>query len=121
MRQNIRPFFASGSPDSLAKRSYDAVGTATTILIVNYATSPFILLTAKKSIQSWKVLGFYGHVLVMGGLTFFTLGGTEYLKGLQKQMGVLPPSKGPAKSGTNGIETTHEKAFVSPVVPPLQK
>src|SRR5258705_43305 len=103
VRQNIRPFFASGSPDSLAKRLYDVVGTATTILIVNYATTPFILLTIKESIQSWTVLSFYGHVMVMGALAFFHLGGTQYLKGLQKQMGILPPSKAPAKSGTNGM------------------
>jgi len=104
VRQNIRPFFASGSPDSLAKRLYDVVGTLTTIIIVNYSTTPFILLTVKESIQSWRVLGYYGHVIVMGALAFFYLGGTQYLRGLQKQMGILPPPKAPAKSATNGTE-----------------
>jgi len=102
VRQNIRPFFASGSPGSLTKRLYDVVGTATTILILNYAATPFILLTIKESLQSWRVLNFYGHVMVIGALAFFNLGGTQYLRGLQKQMGVLPPSKVPAKSDTNG-------------------
>jgi lysophospholipid acyltransferase len=101
----------------LAKRFYDVVGIATTVLVVNYTTSPFILSTAKNSIQSWRVLGFYGHVIVIGGLTFFYVGGTQYLRGLQKQMGILPPSKGPAKAA-NG---TVEKDFVSPVVPTPKK
>jgi len=114
VRQNIRPFFASGAPNSPAKRLYDVVGIITTLLVLNYAVSPFILLTATDSIRSWKNLGFYGHIATMVSLAFFYLGGSQYLKGLQKQMGILPPSKGPAKSATNGTETPiQEKNFVS--------
>lgn len=111
MRQNIRPFFASGSLNSPAKRFYDVIGIITTSFILNYAAAPFILLNAEDSIQAWRVLGFYGHVTVLAALAMFYSGGIQYLKGLQKQMGISLPSKGPAKSGTE--TPIQEKNFVS--------
>lgn len=97
-----------------------------TIFLINYVAAPFILSSGKDSIRSWKALGFYGHIMVFGGLTFFYMGGSQYLKGVQKQYGILPPSKGPAKSATNGTQTPiEEKNFISmpsvdKIVPPLQ-
>jgi lysophospholipid acyltransferase len=111
VRQNIRPFFASGSLNSPAKRFYDVIGIITTSFILNYAAAPFILLNAEDSIQAWRVLGFYGHVTVLAALAMFYSGGIQYLKGLQKQMGISLPSKGPAKSGTE--TPIQEKNFVS--------
>jgi lysophospholipid acyltransferase len=87
------------------------LGTITTILILNYTAAPFILLSASASIYTWKLLGWYGHIVVMGGLAFFYLGGTKYLKGLQKKRGILPPSKGAVPNGVTPIE---EKNFVLP-------
>lgn len=54
----------------------------------------------------------------MGGLAFFYLGGTKYLKGLQKKRGILPPSKGGVViQQPNGVTPTQEKNFVLP--PPV--
>lgn len=124
-RQNIRPLFlptSLNSPPPPLKRVYDVAGTITSIIILNYTAAPFILLSARDSIYTWRLLGWYGHIIVMGGLACFYLGGTKYLKGLQRQKGILPPSKGVTHQ-TNGETPIQEKNFVLPpavdsVVPP---
>jgi lysophospholipid acyltransferase len=90
------------------------VGSITSILILNYTAAPFILLSASDSIYTWKLLGWYGHIVVMGGLAFFYLGGTKYLKGLQKTRGIIPPSKGVVIQQPNGVTPIEEKNFVLP-------
>ena len=71
-------------------------------MILNYAASPFIILSAKDCIETWKLLGWYGHIVVMGSLLFFYAGGAAFLKGLQKTMGVAPPPRPTANGKTNG-------------------
>jgi lysophospholipid acyltransferase len=61
-RSNIRPLLLppasnpNASP-SLPKRLYDLAGTILSAMILNYAASPFILLSAKDSILTWQRLG----------------------------------------------------------------
>ena len=129
-RSNIRPLLLppasnpTASP-SLLKRLYDLSGIILSILILNYAASPFILLTSSDSLLTWSRLGWYGHIVVMGSLVFFYMGGTKFFLGLQKAKGILPPGKVAAVSVQNGVSTpTSEKTFTLPpsidaVVPPL--
>jgi len=129
-RSNIRPLLLppvsnpSASP-SLLKRIYDLSGIILTTLILNYAASPFILLTASDSLLTWSRLGWYGHIVVMGGLVFFYGGGTKFFMSLQKARGILPPGKAAAAAVQNGVSTpVSEKTFMLPpsadaVVPPL--
>ncbi|KAJ2929534.1 hypothetical protein H1R20_g7551, partial [Candolleomyces eurysporus] len=93
-RTLIRPFFApaEGQNPGLVKHLYDLTTIVLSAMILNYAASPFIILSAKDSIETWKVLGWYGHVVIMGSLLFFYAGGAAFLKGLQKSMGVAPPA-----------------------------
>ena len=131
-RSNIRPLLLppasnpSASP-SLLKRIYDLSSIILSILVLNYTASPFILLTASDSLLTWSRLGWYGHIVVMGGLVFFYAGGTKFFMSLQKAKGILPPGKvaaAAAVSVQNGVSTpVSEKTFTLPpsvdtVIPP---
>jgi len=110
VRANIRPLLLPpasnpSAPPSILKRIYDLLGTFVSILILNYAASPFILLTARDSVLTWSQLGWYGHIIVMGGLAFFYAGGTKFFRSLQKAKGILPPPK-PSATEQNGTATT---------------
>jgi lysophospholipid acyltransferase len=56
--------------------------------------------TWSNSIALWKVLNWYGHIVVIGGLVFFYVGGVKWLKGVQKSFGVSPPTT--VKEGAGG-------------------
>ena len=96
-RSNIRPLLLppasnpSASP-SIPKRIYDLLGVLLSIFILNYAASPFILLSTRESLLTWSRLGWYGHIVVMGGLMFFYGGGTKFFMSLQKANGISSPS-----------------------------
>ncbi|KAF9563341.1 endoplasmic reticulum protein [Agrocybe pediades] len=126
-RANFRPLLVApaskpNAPNSAFKPIYDLGGIVLSAMILNYAASPFIILSAKDSVTTWKALGWYGHVIVMGSLVFFYAGGTKFFRNLQKKMGVLPPPRGkPAASGadsngnSSGTSTPiGEKNFVMP-------
>ena len=87
VRSNIRPLVLpeAGKPTGLSKRLYDLVGTLVSILILNYVTPPFMLLTWRDSIEAWNRLAWHGHIIIMGGLVFFYVGGAKFFKGLQKK------------------------------------
>ena len=96
-RSNIRPLLLppasnpSASP-SLLKRIYDLFGVLLSIFILNYAAAPFILLSTNESLLTWSRLGWYGHIVVVGGLVFFYGGGSKFFMSLQKAKGILPPN-----------------------------
>ncbi|KXN91169.1 Lysophospholipid acyltransferase [Leucoagaricus sp. SymC.cos] len=131
-RQSLRPLFLPPSPYSttLNKTIYDIVGTITSLTILNYAASPFILSTWKDSIKVLSVLGWYGHVVVVGGLGWFYVGGgVKMCRSLQKRCGVLPNAAGKENgkvNGASGVATpVAEKNFTVPptldkFVPPPQ-
>ncbi|KAJ6456381.1 MBOAT, membrane-bound O-acyltransferase family-domain-containing protein [Mycena sanguinolenta] len=72
-RANIRPLVlpAPGASPSIAKHVYNMLGTLITILLLNFAASPFMLLDVNDSILAWARLGFYGHIIIGGSLAFF--------------------------------------------------
>ncbi|KAJ7672880.1 MBOAT, membrane-bound O-acyltransferase family-domain-containing protein [Mycena rosella] len=110
-RANIRPLVlpAAGAPPSIAKHAYDVVGTVITTLLLNYAASPFMLLTAKDSLITWARLGFYGHILIGGSMAFFYAGGTKFFRGLQtKQASKFAANASPIST------PVHEKQFMVP-------
>ncbi|KAG6918210.1 hypothetical protein DXG01_015803 [Tephrocybe rancida] len=129
-RSNIRPLLlpVPGKEQSDLKELYDIAGTALSTLILNYAASPFMILSAVDSFTVWSRLGFYGHIVIFGGLFFFYAGGTRYFKKLQAQAGIVPASKKPASSNgtapSSGVTTpADKKVFTVPphfdeVIPP---
>ena len=72
-------------PNTAIKRIYDIVGTVASILILNFTTAPFILLSASASLESWRRVHYYGLWMVGGALTFFYAGGRSWLRGIQHQ------------------------------------
>jgi lysophospholipid acyltransferase len=119
-RSNIRPLLlpGPGSKPSTAKIAYDIAGTLVSTAILNYAASPFMLLSASNSFTAWSHLGYYGHIIIGGGLVFFYAGGTKYFRHLQKERGIIPSIKASANasaSGNNGQGTpVSEKTFTLP-------
>jgi lysophospholipid acyltransferase len=86
-RAGFRPLVLPppGAPITVTKRVYDFLGTFLSILLVNYAAAPFMLLTYKDSIEAWSRLGWYGFWIVGTTIALFKAGGTKYLHGLHKQ------------------------------------
>jgi len=98
---------------------YDLGGIVLSIVIVNYAAAPFMLLSVKDSLTCWSRLGWYGHIIIFGALLFFYGGGTKYFKQLQKERGIAPPGK-----SANGTATPVTSLAVPPldnIVPPAEK
>ncbi|GAW08253.1 endoplasmic reticulum protein [Lentinula edodes] len=121
-RMNFRPFFlpAEGQPITTAKRLYDFVGALISLLVLNYVASPFMLLTWENSITGWTRLGWYGHVIVMGSLLFFYVGGSGFCRSLQKKRGI---SSKKVASASGAATPVAEKTFQVPpaldkIVPP---
>ena len=88
VRSTIRPLFipVPGQPatsPSFNKKIYDWSGTLLTILLVNYAAAPFMLLTLKDSLMCFDRLAWYGYYVVGGSLFFFYAGGMRALKKVQ--------------------------------------
>ncbi|RDB20528.1 Lysophospholipid acyltransferase [Hypsizygus marmoreus] len=104
-RNNIRPLLlpAPGQPPSDLKEVYDLLGMLLSTMILNYAASPFMLLTASSSITVWTRLGYYGHIIIGGALVFFYAGGTHYLRTLQADRGILHAGKKPAGGAKAGV------------------
>ncbi|KAF7775885.1 hypothetical protein Agabi119p4_4278 [Agaricus bisporus var. burnettii] len=102
-RTSFRPLFLSPSPYASLKPIYDVLSILVSITVLNYAAAPFMIATFSDSIRVWSVLGWYGHIVVVGGLVFFTLGGLKVFRGVQKSCGVLPPAKNTPANG-NGVK-----------------
>jgi len=64
---------------------YDVAGTIASILLLNYAVIPFVLLDVRDSLQGWRSVHWYGHVMVFGVLVFFWAGGETALKKKQEK------------------------------------
>ncbi|KAF9268285.1 MBOAT-domain-containing protein [Marasmius fiardii PR-910] len=110
-RANIRPLVLSepGQSASLAKHLYDLIGTLTSIVVLNYVTPPFMVLTWNDSIEVWTRLGWYGHIIVMGGLIFFYAGGAKFFRSLQAKDG-----KKKTPNGSGADTPVVEKTFQLP-------
>ncbi|KAF8627569.1 hypothetical protein AX15_004361 [Amanita polypyramis BW_CC] len=107
-RANIRPLLLpeAGQQPSPLKQLYDLGGIFLSILIVNYAAAPFMLLSVKDSLTVWSLLGWYGNVIIFGALAFFYGGGIKYFRTLQKEKGIVPPGKPVAKANGSVSGTT---------------
>ncbi|KAG1828849.1 MBOAT, membrane-bound O-acyltransferase family-domain-containing protein [Suillus variegatus] len=75
------------APTTITKRIYDLTGTFVSILILNYVAAPFMLLNFTDSIEAWRRLHWYGFWMIGSTLAFFWLGGSTFLKALQKKEG----------------------------------
>ncbi|KAJ7762829.1 endoplasmic reticulum protein [Mycena maculata] len=120
-RANIRPLVleAPGTQPSLAKRAYDVVGTIITTLLLNYAASPFMLLSFTDSFTTWARLGFYGHVIIGAAMAFFYAGGAKFCRSMHSKQQQAKMTRSPSSVGT----PVNEKQFMVPpsfdqIVPP---
>ncbi|KAH8999427.1 MBOAT, membrane-bound O-acyltransferase family-domain-containing protein [Lactarius akahatsu] len=102
----------STPPPTLIKTAYDVAGTVCTVLVVNFACTPFILLHLSDAVEAWRRLHWYGLWMVFGSMAFFYSGGTAWLKGIQAKRvrhvnAAAVSTSGP---GTPGV---------APTVPPV--
>jgi len=98
--------------DSLLKSAYDVAGTVCTILVLNFATTPFIILHLPDSIEAWRRLHWYGLWMIFGGMAFFYSGGAAWLKDLQARR---VRRANAATISTNGPSTPSTPPTVPPV------
>ena len=70
-------------PPTLLKTAYDVLGTVCTLLVVNFACTPHILLYLSNGVEAWRRLHWYGLWMVFGSMAFFYGGGAAWLKGIQ--------------------------------------
>ena len=70
-------------PQTRKKQLYDVLGVLTTVMLTNYGTLPFMLLTVDDSFVAWNSVVWYGHFLIGGALLFFYLGGSVVLHQVQ--------------------------------------
>ena len=88
-----------------------------TVLLVNYATMPFILLNLEDSLEGWRQFGWYGFWMVGSALVFFLTGGSQYLHRLQKQQ----EKSADSVDRVLGAKTEMSRTPGTPlVVPPLE-
>lgn len=127
-RKNFRPLFlpatyiasrtAPPPPQTSLKRAYDIAGTACSLLILNYAVTPFMLLTMRDSILAWSRLGWYGHVIVGSALVFFYCGGTKLLRRMQaarvKRVGAVVREK-------TSVDSSADESRMSLMLPPVDE
>ena len=96
---------------SLLKTAYDVAGTVCTVLIINFTSTPFILLHLSDGIEAWCRLRWYGVWTIFGAMAFFYGGGTAWLKGLQAKR---------VQANATAISTSGPGTpDVPPTVPPL--
>ncbi|KAL5508428.1 ALE1 [Sanghuangporus vaninii] len=104
-------------PATLAKRIYDVLGIVSAVACMNYAAMPFMLLSLKDSLNGWKAVSWYGHSLVLGGLAFFYMGGSHYLKGVQARR--VKKLDAALKAKTESDESTGVSTPSAMIVPPV--
>jgi lysophospholipid acyltransferase len=127
-RSSIRPLVLPppGSPDTPIKRIYDVLGTIVSIIVLNFAAAPFMLLNIKDSLMVWQRLEWYGIWMVGGALVFFYAGGRRVLMKIQARQqrktstGDGSPEKTGASTPTSVSETFQLPPSLDQVVPPLQ-
>ena len=99
-------------PPTLVKNAYNVAGTVCTVMLVNFATIPHILLHLSDSAEAWRRLHWYGLWMVFGSMAFFYGGGTAWLKSVQakrvRRANAVPASS--SRPGTPGD---------APTVPPV--
>lgn len=88
VRSTVRPLLipVPGQPitsPSFNKRIYDWSGVILTVMLVNYAAAPFMLLTVEDSLECFSRVAWYGYTIVGGSLFFFYAGGSRALKKAQ--------------------------------------
>lgn len=88
VRSTVRPLLipVPGQPAtsrSFNKKIYDWSGVALSIMIVNYAAAPFMLLNVEDSLICLSRVAWYGYFIVGGSLFFFYAGGSRALKKAQ--------------------------------------
>lgn len=75
-----KPTPAAAPTPTALKPLYDIAGTVVSVLILNYAAAPFMILSLRDSLRAWSRLGWYGHVILGVCLVFFWSGGGRLLR-----------------------------------------
>ena len=130
-RQYIRPTLlpatyvsvrgAPPPPLTSAKMAYDYLGTVVTLMLLNYGTLPFMLLTLDDSFVAWNNVMWYGHFFVAVALLFFYGGGIVVLTQLQ----AVRVKRAQYQKERDEINATVKSAPSTPVraptLPPLEE
>ena len=96
-------------PATLMKTAYDVAGTVCTLMVVNFACIPHILLHLSDSAVAWRRLYWYGLLMVFGPMAFFYGGGAAWLKGIQAKR-LRSANASVSGPGTPGV---------APTIPPV--
>lgn len=73
---------------SSKKKYYDLASYLVTQITFSFATTPFLTLTLRGSLQAWSSLYFYGLIWTLGALAFFSSPGLLIIKKqLEKRQG----------------------------------
>jgi len=72
-------------PQTPLKWAYDLAGIVATQLVLNFAVAPFMLLNVRNSIAAWRVVNWYGMVMIFGAMALLKVGLGAQLKGLRKR------------------------------------
>lgn len=90
MRHLVRPFFLPENVpghSTTPKLIYDFLSWFTVQSLINYTVAAFFLLGWKDSLIGWSRLGWYGHVLLIGGWLSMKFGAADFLKKINAQHG----------------------------------
>jgi len=98
----------------IIKFLYDVAGTLTTILLLNYAVIPFILLDLRSSIEGWRRAYWYGHFVIGASLIFFRSGAAKYLMALQAKR-VLAAAEATRRAAEEKSMSTKPGLVVPPI------
>ncbi|KAI0751447.1 MBOAT-domain-containing protein [Daedaleopsis nitida] len=108
-------------PQTRKKQLYDYLGVLFTVMLTNYGTLPFMLLTVDDSFVAWNIVVWYGHFLVGGALVFFYLGGMVVLQQVQavrvKRAGYQQERDEINRTVKSGASTPRR----APTLPPLDE
>ncbi|KAF7966921.1 hypothetical protein HWV62_36567 [Athelia sp. TMB] len=101
-RSTLRPL-AMANP--ALRPIYDAFGTLFTVTALNFICAPFMLLTVRDSLLAWHVLGWYGFVIIFGGLGFFYSPVGLWAKAQSAHLAKDAKAGVQERRGTSGLKT----------------
>jgi lysophospholipid acyltransferase len=87
-RRHVRPIFLHRG--TKVRVLYDIAGWICTQTLVAYMMSAFFVRSLENTINVYGMTNFHGHILILGSLLFFALGGAKFL---QLFHAPVPPSE----------------------------
>ena len=109
-RRHVRPIFLHRG--TRVRVLYDIAGWVFTQTLLAYMMSAFFVRSLENTINVYGMTYFHGHVIILGSLLFFALGGAKLLRPFHAP---LPPSETPTAGEIEEEEDkTHQKLGKDP-------